>query len=294
MTYVVPLCARKLFFPCLKNYLTAAETRTGLKVKAIRADGALEYSSNSMKELCSKKGIDLNILPRYLHQLNGKVERFNRTITGMAKAMLKNAQLGLEFWPEAVEAAAYIKNRTVGLSKRDGRTPYEIWYKQKPDLSYLRVFGSTAFVTLPPEVRKKLDDNAVECVLLGYSNGKNYNFCVKSSGQRIVGRDSIFLLDVVGFEKADSEQRNSNSFDMGWDFVEDPVDHEDDYKDEKEASDAEEDEVLHETWTRSNLRRLPRTILRTLLLNPMDQDALLVNPNRFSDPTTLPLTRSVW
>lgn len=47
----------------------------------------------------------------------------------------------------------------------------------KPQVDHLRIFGSWAFVHVPVEKRKKLDDRAVKCRFVGYLDGsKGWRF----------------------------------------------------------------------------------------------------------------------
>jgi hypothetical protein len=72
----------------------------------------------------------------------------------------------IELWAEAANYSNYIRNRV--LSSTGTVTPYEIWFGKKPDLSHLRVFGSQAFIHIPDERRKKLDEKSMEGILVGY------------------------------------------------------------------------------------------------------------------------------
>ncbi|KAJ0179281.1 hypothetical protein K1T71_004993 [Dendrolimus kikuchii] len=105
----------------------------------------------------------------YTPEQNGLCERLNRTVVEKAKCMLFDADLKKHFWAEAVNTAVYLRNRSIasGINK----TPFEIWYGKKPDISNLRIFGSTVMVHIPKEKRLKWDRKAKICILMGYSNG---------------------------------------------------------------------------------------------------------------------------
>jgi transposase InsO family protein len=81
-----------------------------------------------------------------LPQSNGKAERFNRTITDKAMAMLHTAGLSFGFWEYAMKAAVHIYNCSPTHTLK-WRTPFEIWYSGKvPDVSHLRVFGCKGYM----------------------------------------------------------------------------------------------------------------------------------------------------
>ena len=51
-----------------------------------------------------------------------------------------------------------------------GKAPYEAWYRRKPDVSYLKIFGYVAYAHVPTEKRSKLDDKSIKCIFVGYGN----------------------------------------------------------------------------------------------------------------------------
>jgi hypothetical protein len=68
--------------------------------------------------------------------------------------MLHSANVDVCFWAEAVHTAIYTLNRTATRTLV-GCTPYEAWYKSKPSLSHLRVFGANAYIHIPQAFYKK-------------------------------------------------------------------------------------------------------------------------------------------
>ncbi len=90
------------------------------------------------------------------------VERLNRTLANKARTMLLAANLGKRFWNEAIMTANYIKNRSPTSACGEQfkiKTPAEIWYGKKPNLSHARIFGSTCYNF----VRKRRERN-VSCL----------------------------------------------------------------------------------------------------------------------------------
>jgi hypothetical protein len=47
-------------------------------------------------------------------------------------------------------------------------TPHEVWSSKKPLVSHLNVSGHDAFVHVPREKRRKMENNAVKCIFIGY------------------------------------------------------------------------------------------------------------------------------
>ncbi|EJD51552.1 hypothetical protein AURDEDRAFT_23077, partial [Auricularia subglabra TFB-10046 SS5] len=87
-------------------------------------------------------------------------------------AMLTEAALPAAFWPYAVEAYTYVHNRTCTSALEPTKTPFEIWYGRKPDVSHLRVFGSLAYTLVPADLRKSFDSHYAKAICLGYSDTK--------------------------------------------------------------------------------------------------------------------------
>lgn len=63
--------------------------------------------------------------------------------------------------------ACYILNRVPNKALKV--TPYELWFKRKPNLNYFKVWGCRAIVRLPKPKIKKLGQKAIECIFLGYA-----------------------------------------------------------------------------------------------------------------------------
>nr|GEU46452.1 zinc finger, CCHC-type [Tanacetum cinerariifolium] len=54
-------------------------------------------------------------------------------------------------------------------NKRKKTTPYELWYKKRPNLSFLRVWGCRVVVRLPDPKRKTLGEKGIYCIFVGYT-----------------------------------------------------------------------------------------------------------------------------
>jgi len=104
----------------------------------------------------------------YSPQQNGVIERKNRHITEITRAMLNEKNLPNYFWAEAIATVVYIMNRTP-IPIVHGMTPEEKFTGKKPNVSHLRVFGCITYVHVPDEKRSKLDPKTEKCIFIGYS-----------------------------------------------------------------------------------------------------------------------------
>ena len=129
-------------------------------------DNAKEYKSKALQEFCNSKGVKLEYSAPYTPEDNGKVERKWGTVMGMVRTMLKTAQMPRNMWCYAIQAAFYIKNRC--KHSAHNKTPFEVMFNKKPDVSHLRIFGCLCYAYVPKEKRKKLDSKAKAGVFVGY------------------------------------------------------------------------------------------------------------------------------
>jgi hypothetical protein len=126
----------------------------------------------------------------YTPQQNGVSERANRTIMEAARSMYVARNLPNELRAEAVAYATYIQNKI--LSTNGKTTSFEIVHGSKPDVSHLRIFGSTAFIHVPEAIRHKLDPKAVEGIFVGCClTTKAYRIWVPSRRRIEISRNVI-------------------------------------------------------------------------------------------------------
>lgn len=173
-TYVDVIKRKSDVFDCFVKFKVLVENQLETKIKTLRSDGGLEYCNNRFRELCEKNGIIHQTTAPYTPQQNGLAERMNRTIIEKVRCMLSDANLSKGYWAEAVTTAVKIINM-IPNSANKTKSPDEIWYGKKPDLSVLRVFGCTAMALVPNEKRKKLEKKSMKCIFVGYQeNSKAY------------------------------------------------------------------------------------------------------------------------
>ncbi|KAM2263640.1 hypothetical protein ACFXTI_039900 [Malus domestica] len=110
----------------------------------------------------------------------------------MAKCLMLEKDIPLEFWAEAVNTSVYILNRcpTKALHKK---TPFEAYSGRKPGIKHLKVFGSLCYAHVPSQQRQKLDLASKRCIFLGYGScEKGYRLYNIESGKVTISRDVVF------------------------------------------------------------------------------------------------------
>ena len=106
--------------------------------------------------------------------------------------MLESKKLATNMWDEAMHAAEYIPNRLPHSSMK-GNTPFEAYFGHKPDVSNLRVFGSTAWARIPLDKRRDLQPQSIECMFIGYPNeSKGFKLLDIKTKQIIIERSVKF------------------------------------------------------------------------------------------------------
>ena len=107
--------------------------------------------------------------------------------------MLESKKLATNLWDEAMHAAAYIQNR-VPHSSVKGKTLFEAYFGHKPDVSNLRVFGSTAWARIPLDKRRDLQPQSIECLFIGYiDESKCFNLIDIKTKYIIIERSVKFV-----------------------------------------------------------------------------------------------------
>ncbi|RXW18308.1 hypothetical protein EST38_g7549 [Candolleomyces aberdarensis] len=163
---VVVLFKRKSdTFNVFKLFKVLAENQLGRKIKALHDDKGGEYMSNEFNSFCDDSGILRTHTACNRPQQNGDAERANRTMLEDVTAMLAQANLPVCFWGRCLATQVKVWNCLLTVSLPD-KTPFEVWFGRKPDLSCFRVFGCTAYVFIQKDKRKKLESHMQKCICI--------------------------------------------------------------------------------------------------------------------------------
>jgi hypothetical protein len=86
---------------------------------------------------------------------NGSAKIYNNTLAVKVRTLLYGSGLPAKFWSAALLHAVYLHNRLVHSAT--GITPFKGWYSRKPNVAYLKTFGSRVCVKCTGTRRCKLD-----------------------------------------------------------------------------------------------------------------------------------------
>nr|GEW40534.1 zinc finger, CCHC-type [Tanacetum cinerariifolium] len=107
--------------------------------------------------------------------------------------MMSQTTLSKSFWNYALETAARILNMV--LTKKVEKTPYEVWHRKAPKLSYLKVWGWEALVKRDTLTKSdKLEPRSIKCIFTGYPKEMmGYSFYYPPKNKVLVARITEFL-----------------------------------------------------------------------------------------------------
>jgi hypothetical protein len=178
-----------------KRFQSRYERETGKRIKRVRTDSGTEFMG-IFQEYITSIGITKERGLPYHHTHPGRAERAHRTITERARAMHIASCLPEAFYADAQLTACYIHNRVIHSNAT--KTPFELLFNRKPDISHLRVFGSVCYAHVPIEQRNKLEPSGVKCRFIGYDDDglsdavKGYKLLRLSDYTVFYSRDVVF------------------------------------------------------------------------------------------------------
>jgi len=152
-------------FRVFKKFKALAKNLTGHKMKFFHSDRGGEFMSHEFTEYLEQEGIIHKTSVPRTPQQNGTTECMNQTILGGARTMLHHAGMTQEFWSEAVHVAAHILIHSP-RSGLDWKTPYELLFRRKPEVTHIRVFGCRTWAI--DDKAKKWDLRSTPMVFVGY------------------------------------------------------------------------------------------------------------------------------
>ncbi|CAI7807960.1 unnamed protein product [Closterium sp. NIES-54] len=167
LTWVTEIKDKMQVLPSFIDWLAEAERQSGKQLKVLRTDNGGEFINKDFNDYLKAKGIRQQRTIPHTPQHNSIAERVNRKLLNSVRSMLADSKLPLTYWGDALGMACWLKNRlpTKGLAAE--MTPYDAFYKRKPDLKFLRVWGCMTQYRPPTGADHKLLPRARWGVHLG-------------------------------------------------------------------------------------------------------------------------------
>jgi transposase InsO family protein len=133
-------------FSAFKDYdMHLAHQHPDAKIGKIRSDRGGEYLSADFDTYLKDRGTVRQLTVHNSPQQNGVAERLNHTLVEHARAMLIGKDMPMFLCAEAIQYAAWLKNRFPSCAI-PGYTLHTLIYKTKPNLANAHEFGSKVYV----------------------------------------------------------------------------------------------------------------------------------------------------
>ena len=174
-------------YKAFENFKAIAENAKGKRIKEFFTDNGTEYINNQFEMALTKYGISHKLTPTYTKEPNGLIERINLTLFNKVRSMLIQSNSPNYLWGEALNAATYLYNRTPHKSL-GYKTPYEVYYGIKPNISNIRTWGSQAYYHTNT-YRTKLSPRKEEAIIVGYNEYNHYKLWDYNRRQCLWSRD---------------------------------------------------------------------------------------------------------
>lgn len=184
---IFPLKSKSDVFDCFTRYQRRAERFKNSKIINVRTDNGLEFCHAEFSKFLEEQGIKHERTNIYTPEENGTSERLNYTAMDAVKTMLNDSGLGNHFWSEAIMCFAYVWNRVCHRGQK--KTPFELYGGEKPSVKHFKVFGSTAYVGTPKQLRNKFQMRAKKGTMVGYA--------LKTRGYRIWIPDERKIVETI-------------------------------------------------------------------------------------------------
>lgn len=196
VTWVYLLRTKAEVLKVFPEFLTMIERQYKSQVKGVRSDNAPELSFN---ELYKSKGIQAYHSCPETPEQNFVVERKHQHILNVARALMFQVHILLEYWSDCILTAVFLINRLPSPLLKD-KSPFQMLTNNKPAYNDLRVFGCLVYCSTSSKHRHKFQPRARPCVLLGYPAGyKGYKLLDLESNTIHVSRNVVFHEDIFPF-----------------------------------------------------------------------------------------------
>ncbi|GKF37219.1 integrase, catalytic region, zinc finger, CCHC-type containing protein, partial [Tanacetum coccineum] len=157
-------------------------------IRNIRADNGTKFVNKDLTEYYERVGIfHQKTVPRTPQQ-NNVVKRRNHTLVEAARTMLIFSMALMFLWAEVVATACYTQNRSF-IYTRHCKTPYELVYNKRPDLTFFRVFGALCYPTNDSKDLGKLQPTASIRIFVSYAPSRK--------GYRIYNKRTRCIMETI-------------------------------------------------------------------------------------------------
>ncbi|KAK8954626.1 hypothetical protein KSP39_PZI001744 [Platanthera zijinensis] len=168
-------------------------TQFDTPLRVIRTDNAREYTGRAFSTLCTEFGIIHQTSCAYTPQQNGIAERKNRHLLDVARSLMFQMHVPVEYWNFAVSTACHLINR-LPSSVLNFASPLQLLSPATNPTSLTpRVFGCVCYVHHLGPPSDKLAPRAAKYMFVGYSRTQKGYVCYSPfDGRLVVSADVTF------------------------------------------------------------------------------------------------------
>ncbi|MBW0481716.1 hypothetical protein O181_021431 [Austropuccinia psidii MF-1] len=143
--------------------ITHLLVQLGTMLKALQTNNAWEFVLANFTTTLANMGVGFYPSLPYSPQENSEAERLNRTLGDMARAMMTQSDMPMQFWQYAYASACYIHNRLPN-SRCPNSSPHQVLYGRPPSIATLYPFGTKTIAHVPAiHQQHKLAVRGIEC-----------------------------------------------------------------------------------------------------------------------------------
>jgi hypothetical protein len=155
-TWLYLLKTKDKVFNKFQEFKADIENLTNKKIKTLRIDNEGEYTSKEFVAFYKLEGVRRELIIPHNPQQNGVVERKNRSIEEIVKALINDQGLSMYLWAKEAMTTIYVQNRSPHHILKD-MTLEESFSGKKPNVEHLRIFGCHVYIHIPKDKGKKLE-----------------------------------------------------------------------------------------------------------------------------------------
>jgi uncharacterized protein involved in tolerance to divalent cations len=150
-------CAADVVKKWLNDVIPYCKSEHNMTSFTLQTDGG-EMQSDVIRAMVKEHAGELVMGTPYTPELQAFIERSWRVLKEIATVMMHTHNLPEHHWQDAWKYALSVTNRVPPTKKIEGASqpsPYEMHYKEVPNMDHFKTFGCRAWMIIPKEVRQK-------------------------------------------------------------------------------------------------------------------------------------------